>query len=81
MIGSRPSLYWQICWKYLSPIAMILILMASVLEILFDGSGYEAWIASKGETERREWPGWAICLIVFLIAVAILWIPALAILR
>ena len=55
--------------------------MASVLEILFDGSGYEAWIASKGETERREWPGWAICLIVFLIAVAILWIPALAILR
>lgn len=81
MIGSRPSLYWQICWKYLSPAAMILILMASVLEILVEGSGYQAWIASKGETEWREWPGWAVFLIVFLIAVSILWIPSLAILR
>ena len=60
---------------------MILILMASFLEILMKGSGYEAWIANKGETEWREWPGWAIFLILFLISVAILWIPGLAILR
>lgn len=81
MIGTRPSLYWQICWKYLSPLVMILILLASFLEICMKGSGYPAWIADKGETVQKEWPGWAVCLILFLISVSILWIPGIAILR
>lgn len=81
MIGTRPSLYWQICWKYLSPLVMILILLASFLEICMKGSGYPAWIADKGETVQKEWPGWAVCLILFLIAVSIFWIPGIAILR
>lgn len=38
MTGTRPGLYWLICWKYLSPLAMLLILIASVVEILTDGS-------------------------------------------
>ncbi|XP_065204180.1 sodium-dependent neutral amino acid transporter B(0)AT3 isoform X2 [Planococcus citri] len=80
MIGSRPSLYWQICWKYFSPLAMILILMASFLEILVKGSGYPAWIPDKGETQLREWPGWSIFLILFLISVSIIWIPGIALL-
>lgn len=81
MVGSRPSLYWQICWKYLSPLAMILILVASFVDIIVKGSGYPAWVPEKGETERHEWPGWAIFLILFLISVSILWIPGIAILR
>lgn len=81
MVGTRPSLYWQICWKYFSPLAMILILMASFLEILLKGSGYPAWISEKGETELREWPGWSIFLILFLISVSIIWIPGIALLR
>lgn len=81
MIGSRPSLYWQICWKYLSPLAMILILIASFLEIIIKGSGYPVWIPEKGETELREWPTWSIFLILFLIFVSVLWIPGIAVLR
>ncbi|XP_023246286.1 sodium-dependent neutral amino acid transporter B(0)AT2-like [Copidosoma floridanum] len=81
MTGNRPGLYWLICWKYLSPLAMLSILVASVIEIVVDGSGYQAWVPSKGITERHEWPFWALMLIAFLILASILWIPAVAICR
>lgn len=81
MIGSRPGLYWQLCWKYFSPLAMISILVASFFEIATQGSGYSAWIASAGETTWKQWPVWAIVLIIFLILASTLWIPGVAIAR
>lgn len=81
MTGNRPGLYWLICWKYLSPLAMLSILVASFVEIFFEGSGYPAWVASKGVTERHEWPIWALVLIAILILTSVLWIPAVAICR
>lgn len=81
MTGSRPGLYWLICWKYLSPLAMISILAASFIEIAVEGSGYDAWVAEKGVTEKHPWPMWAIFLICSLILVSILWIPGVAIAR
>ncbi|XP_067636970.1 sodium-dependent neutral amino acid transporter B(0)AT3 [Eurosta solidaginis] len=81
MTGSRPGLYWMICWKYLSPIAMLTILFASFYQLLTEGSSYPAWIASKGFTEQLEWPHWCIVIAFFLILSSILWIPIVAILR
>ncbi|KAJ9595050.1 hypothetical protein L9F63_013647, partial [Diploptera punctata] len=81
MTGRRPGLYWLICWKYLSPLAMLSILVASFVEIAVEGSGYPAWVASKGITERHEWPLWALILIAVLILISVLWIPVVAICR
>jgi len=74
-------MYWLICWKYLSPMAMISILVASIMQIATDGSGYEAWVSSAGTTERRNWPTWALVLIAVLILCSVLWIPGVAICR
>ncbi|XP_030750013.1 sodium-dependent neutral amino acid transporter B(0)AT3 [Sitophilus oryzae] len=79
MTGSRPGLYWLICWKYLSPLAMLSILVASFVEIAVDGSGYSAWVAEKGETVKHPWPIWAILLICTLVLVCVMWIPGAAI--
>ncbi|XP_060520477.1 sodium-dependent neutral amino acid transporter B(0)AT3 [Cylas formicarius] len=81
MTGTRPGLYWLICWKYLSPLAMISILVASFVEIAVQGSGYDAWVASKGETLKQPWPVWGILLTIALILVSVLWIPGAAIAR
>lgn len=81
MTGSRPALYWMICWKYLSPIAMITILVASFFELASSGSSYPAWVAAKGVTELREWPHWCVVLAVFLIMSSVMWIPVVAITR
>lgn len=61
--------------------AMLSILIASIVEIIVDGSGYPAWVASKGITEKHEWPVWALGLIGVLILASVLWIPAVAICR
>ncbi|KAE8741914.1 hypothetical protein FOCC_FOCC012566 [Frankliniella occidentalis] len=81
MTGSRPHLYWLICWKYLSPLAMLCILVASFVQIAMDGSGYQAWVADKGVTERHEWPVWGLVLIAVLILVSVLWIPLVCVCR
>ena len=81
MTGSRPGLYWLICWKYLSPLAMTLILGASIADLFMYGSTYPAWVASTGETVPKEWPFWAILLACLLVTVAVIWIPLVAICR
>ncbi|KAK9503037.1 hypothetical protein O3M35_011690 [Rhynocoris fuscipes] len=81
MTGSRPGLYWLICWKYLSPLAMLLILSASLVDLAVQGSGYPAWISSRGQTEMKEWPVWAVLLICLLVGIAVMWIPLVAICR
>ncbi|KAF6203051.1 hypothetical protein GE061_003464 [Apolygus lucorum] len=81
MTGTRPGLYWLICWKYLSPLAMTMILLASLAELFTDGSRYPAWIAETGETVMKEWPVWAILLALGLILVSVMWIPIVAICR
>ncbi|XP_066908674.1 sodium-dependent neutral amino acid transporter B(0)AT3 [Halyomorpha halys] len=81
MTGSRPGLYWLICWKYLSPLAMSLILAASIADLFMYGSTYPAWAADLGETVPHEWPLWAILLACLLVTVAVIWIPLVAICR
>ncbi|XP_038223563.1 sodium-dependent neutral amino acid transporter B(0)AT3 [Zerene cesonia] len=81
MTGQRPGIYWLICWKYLSPLAMISILISSFAELAVEGSGYDAWISSEGDTIRKPWPIWAILLVLVLVLASVLWIPGLAICR
>ena len=81
MTGSKPSLYWMICWKYLSPLAMTAILIASFVQMAVNGAGYDAWIAELGGTINKPWPWWGKILIGILIGMSALWIPVVALLR
>uniref|UniRef100_A0A8D8AA91 Transporter n=3 Tax=Culex pipiens TaxID=7175 RepID=A0A8D8AA91_CULPI len=56
MLGKKPSLFWRICWKYISPTFLFCILVFSLL-------GYEAML--EGEYEYPEWSvaaGWILTL-------------------
>ena len=44
MTGSRPNAYWLFCWKFVSPLAMTGILVASVIDMIVRGAGYEVQI-------------------------------------
>lgn len=81
MTGKRPALYWMICWKYVSPIAMIIILTASFIDLALKGSRYPVWDAALGRTVEKEWPHWCIFAAILLVCVSILWIPGVAICR
>ena len=74
-------MYWLICWKYISPVAMIGILLASIVDMIVSGAGYEAWDAENGLKFEKEWPIWGKVLIGVLICLSVLWIPIVALLR
>ncbi|XP_055712703.1 sodium-dependent neutral amino acid transporter B(0)AT3 isoform X1 [Phlebotomus papatasi] len=81
MTGSRPGLYWMICWKYISPLAMTTILTASFFDLAIRGSNYPAWNSLKGATDSLEWPHWCIAIAIIMILSSVLWIPGVAICR
>ena len=80
MTGSRPGLYWLICWKFVAPLAMFGILVASFVQMAISGSTYDAWDAASGVTIMKEWPLWCKGLAIFLISICIIWVPVVAIL-
>jgi solute carrier family 6 amino acid/orphan transporter-like 15/16/17/18/20 len=71
----------MICWKYISPCAMIIILTASWIKIFTEGSTYPQWDAVHGVARDADWPNWALAIAVFLVLIATFWIPFIAITR
>lgn len=47
MTGSRPWIGWRICWKYISPIALFLILVATVYDLTEDTAKYQAFVGCE----------------------------------
>ncbi|XP_076046810.1 sodium-dependent neutral amino acid transporter B(0)AT3 [Oratosquilla oratoria] len=81
MTGSRPHPFWMACWKYVSPAVMLIILGASIIKQLLDGSKYATWDAAEGVVTMRQWPGWIWALVAVLVLISALWIPGIALTR
>ncbi|GAB1597438.1 sodium- and chloride-dependent transporter XTRP3-like [Argonauta hians] len=81
MIGVRPSYFWMFIWRYLAPIVMIIIFVASLFEILENGSYYTAWDAEKGQSVKLPRPWWVQVIAAFLILSSVAWIPFVALTR
>jgi solute carrier family 6 amino acid/orphan transporter-like 15/16/17/18/20 len=47
MTGIKPGIYWQVTWRFLAPIIMIVILVASILSMVREHPTYEAWIGDQ----------------------------------
>lgn len=43
MIGFRPHAYWRICWRYVSPFLISVILIASIINLAITPMTYSAW--------------------------------------
>jgi len=91
MTGSKPSIYWLICWKYICPAAILGIFFASMGQMFSEFPRYEAYAYDFGNgtviedandlKNMVEWPGWSLAVAAILILISILWIPVVAGLR
>ncbi|XP_033754955.1 sodium- and chloride-dependent transporter XTRP3-like [Pecten maximus] len=81
MTGQRPNWYWLAMWKYVSPIAMCIILLASVVKMAVSGTSYDAWSAVTADTVKQQWPAWCKFFAAFLILSSLLWIPIVGVLK
>ena len=44
MTGKRPYLFWMICWKYISPLAIFIIFISNCHQLVVDSPKYSAYV-------------------------------------
>lgn len=69
MIGKRPNIFFLICWKYISPLATLVIIIASLAQ--WGGVSYD----------KKPYPGWAEFFGWLLALSSMLMIPIFAIIQ
>jgi len=87
MTGNRPGLYWQFCWKYLSPGVMFTVFAACLIKMFLKIPTYEIWFFGRDDSGlmRAEpasdipYPIWALVVAGIVILIALLWIPFVAV--
>jgi solute carrier family 6 amino acid/orphan transporter-like 15/16/17/18/20 len=47
MTGKRPWIGWMICWKYISPLALIILIIAILYDMGDKGIGYWTFVACE----------------------------------
>ncbi|XP_069557231.1 sodium-dependent neutral amino acid transporter B(0)AT2 [Brachyistius frenatus] len=75
MLKWRPPVVYKYLWKYVCPLAMVGLLSASLLRMVFKRPTYTAWNQSTASEMTLAYPGWALAMIVFLIVFASLPVP------
>lgn len=75
MLKWRPPAVYKYLWKYVCLFAMIGLLAASLLRMVFKRPTYTAWNQTTASEMTLEYPGWALAMIVMLIVFATLPVP------
>ncbi|XP_068610414.1 sodium-dependent neutral amino acid transporter B(0)AT2-like [Brachionichthys hirsutus] len=75
MLGWRPSVVYKYLWKYVSLLAMLGMLTATVILMFIKYPTYVAWNKEKATEEHLEYPGWALAVLALLIVFALMPIP------
>jgi len=77
MTGSRPNIFWMICWKYISPLAIFVIFIANCVKQGSSTYTYTAYVGclldpfsskhpgTEESTAKVEYPGWGVFIAVF----------------
>ncbi|MEE6482664.1 hypothetical protein FKM82_013312 [Ascaphus truei] len=81
MLGYRPCRVYKYIWQYISILAMIGLLLASLIRMFIKHPTYQSWNMEKALEEQLQYPPWALGLLTSLIALASLPIPIMFLTR
>ncbi|XP_048505835.1 sodium- and chloride-dependent transporter XTRP3 isoform X2 [Athalia rosae] len=81
MTGYRPGLYWQLTWRFLAPLIMVVILCSSIVCMFVEKPVYSAWDAMKGVAVHTSYPSWVLAIAVIIVIVGIAPMPLVFLLR
>uniref|UniRef100_A0A671F930 Transporter n=1 Tax=Rhinolophus ferrumequinum TaxID=59479 RepID=A0A671F930_RHIFE len=81
MLGFAPNKYYYYMWKYISPLMLLSLLIASVVNMGLNPPGYNAWIEDKASEEFLSYPTWGMVVCVSLVVLAILPVPVVFLIR
>ncbi|XP_030202407.1 sodium-dependent neutral amino acid transporter B(0)AT3-like isoform X2 [Gadus morhua] len=84
MTGKRPNIFWRVCWRFISPLYLLVVFLAYVVIQTQEHPQYPAWNPDYDhfpETEAKDYPGWVFAIIVILSVFPVISIPLVAIYR
>ena len=54
MLGFAPNRYYYYMWKYISPLMLLSLLIASIVNMGLSPPGYNAWMEDKVKKKKEE---------------------------
>ncbi|XP_062298172.1 sodium-dependent neutral amino acid transporter B(0)AT2-like [Scomber scombrus] len=75
MLGWRPHVIYKYLWKYICPLAMAGLLVATTVRMIITRPVYRAWNEAKATEEFLQYPGWALAVLALLIIFAMMPTP------
>uniref|UniRef100_A0A8C4MH99 Transporter n=1 Tax=Equus asinus asinus TaxID=83772 RepID=A0A8C4MH99_EQUAS len=81
MTGRRPSLYWRVTWKVVSPLLLLTIFVAYIALLAREPPSYRAWNPQYDQFPTQQenvYPGWVQVTCVLLSFLPVLLVPAVA---
>ncbi|PVD21432.1 hypothetical protein C0Q70_19605 [Pomacea canaliculata] len=81
MIGHKPRWFWRIAWKFVAPLLIIALLIATFVYQFSKPVTYKAYNPNKGVLEDQPYPWYAGVVCAFLVLASVLFLPGVALLR
>ncbi|XP_040049167.1 sodium-dependent neutral amino acid transporter SLC6A17 [Gasterosteus aculeatus] len=81
MLGFRPYSFYYYMWRYVSPAVLVVLIIATVVEMAISPAGYNAWVEAEGAERFHSYPPWALAMAYSLIVAAMLPLPLVFIVR
>ncbi|XP_049606304.1 sodium-dependent neutral amino acid transporter B(0)AT1 [Syngnathus scovelli] len=81
MTGKRPNIYWRVCWTFISPLMLLVVLIAYVVLQAQKHPTYPAWNPAYElfpKTQTKPYPDFVFAVIVLLCTVPVVPIPLMA---
>ncbi|XP_062291547.1 inactive sodium-dependent neutral amino acid transporter B(0)AT3 [Scomber scombrus] len=81
MTGRRPNIFWKACWMVISPVMLLVVLVAYVIIQAQKHPSYPTWnpdYESFPQTETKPYPDWVFAIIILLSALPVVSIPLVA---
>ncbi|XP_061146195.1 solute carrier family 6 member 19b [Syngnathus typhle] len=84
MTGHRPNIFWQVTWRFISPLIMIFIVIFYFITEVSKKISYKAWDPEYEKfptLEEKSYPSWVYVAIFVLAGIPSLAIPLIAIFK
>jgi len=86
MLGSAPSLYWKLTWKFISPMIVGYLFCYKIYLTFAKPPKYDDYDITRAidglkSSEEVPIPPWSVPVAVFLVMASLMWIPTFAVLR
>ncbi|XP_045141218.1 sodium-dependent neutral amino acid transporter B(0)AT1 [Echinops telfairi] len=82
MIGHKPNIFWQVMWRVISPLLMLVIFLFFFVVKVNEELIYSVWDPNYSEfpkSEKTTYPNWVYAVVVIVAGVPCLTIPGFAV--